>query len=73
MSRTLEITYRVYSGNLIESEPSKQLFSECLPNINYYIAVISIALAIINQKRRIAPETNHNKEHPNPKKKKKKL
>ena len=45
----------IHSRNLMESKPSKNLLPKCLPNINQYIAVITIAFAIINQKRCIAP------------------
>lgn len=47
---------RIDSGNLIEGEPTKDLLSKTLPNINSYVIVSTIVFlaAIINQKRCVA-------------------
>lgn len=40
----------------MESEPSKNLLPECLPNINYNIIVFTIARTVIDKQRCITPE-----------------
>lgn len=55
------MTHGIHLRYLIASKPSKYLLSERLPDVNQHIAVVTIALAVINQKRRIAPVTTKGK------------
>ena len=43
----------------MDSKPPEYLLPKRLPNINQYIAVITIAMEIINQKGCIAPVNPH--------------
>lgn len=51
-----KMTHGIHSRNLVESKPPKYLLPERLPNINQYIAMFLIALAIIYKQRCIAPK-----------------
>lgn len=50
-----KLTHRIHMSNLMESKPTKYLLLECLSNINQYILVFAVTLAIINKKRCVAP------------------
>ena len=52
-------TNGIHSRNLMDSKPPEYLLPKRLPNINQYIAVITIATEIINQKGCIAPVNPH--------------
>lgn len=50
-----KLTHRIHMSYLMESKPTKYLLPECLSNINQYILVLAVTLAIINKKRCVAP------------------
>ena len=55
------LTHRIYSRNLVESKPSKNLLPKCLPDINYNIIVFTIARTVIYKQRCITPERKTSK------------
>jgi len=54
-NKSISGTHRINARDFVANKPSQNLFSECLPNIYYNILMCTFILAIVNQKRSIAP------------------
>jgi hypothetical protein len=55
-----QTSHRIDASNIVVDEPSQNLFSECLANIDQNVlSVSSVVMAVVYQERGVQPESKH--------------